>query len=162
VELYSSTFKEFGYDPLPNYVEPESPTKDYPLILITNGVSLGYMHNMGRQIPWLRDLEPEALLEIHPETANELGVEEGNWVWVELPHSEGRIRQKAKITKGIHPKTVHCKPHWWYPERTGPDYGQSEVNINNLVIAWPPGDPISGNTVLSGLTCKIYKDGNRI
>lgn len=162
VELYSSTFKEFGYDPLPNYLEPESPTEDYPLILITNGVSLGYMHNMGRQIPWLRELEPEALLEIHPETATELGVEEGNWVWVELPHSEGRIRQKAKITKGIHPKTVHCKPHWWYPESPGPDYGQSEVNINNLIRAWPPGDQISGNTVLSGLTCKIYKDGNRI
>jgi anaerobic selenocysteine-containing dehydrogenase len=160
VELYSGTFEEFGYDPLPNYVEPESPTKEYPFILITNGVTLGYMHSMGRQIPWLRELEPAPLLEIHPETARELGIEDGDWVWVELPRAEGRIRQKAIITKGIHPKVIHCKPHWWYPERSGPDYGQAEVNINNLIKAWPPGDAICGNTVLAGLTCRIYKDGD--
>jgi len=164
VELYSGTFKDAGYDPLPCYVEPpESPVstpelaKEYPLILISGGRRLPYWHSMGRQIPWLREMIPDPPVEIHPQTASELGIKEGDWVWVEVPRSEERIRQKATLTRGIHPKVVHCDAHWWFPEKPGPDHGHWEVNINALISGDPPYDPIAGTTPLRGALCKIYR-----
>ena len=164
VELYSNTFKELGYDPLPNYLEPpESPVstpglaKKYPFILISGARSIAYVHSMGRQIPWLRELVPDPQMEIHPQTASELGIKEGDWVWLEVPASKERIKQKAKLFPGIHPKVIHVASHWWYPEKPGPDHGHWEVNINALISGGPPYDPIAGTTVLRGSLCKIYK-----
>ncbi len=164
VELYSSVFKEFGYDPLPHYIEPpESPVstpeiaKEYPFILITGARNLAYYHSMGRQLPRLRKLAPDPQIQLHPETASELGIEDGDWVWLEIPHSEGRIKQRAKLTGGIHPKVVNCDAHWWFPEKPGPDYGHWEVNINALIPGDPPYDSIAGTTPLRGRLCKIYR-----
>jgi len=164
VELYSETFKKHGYDPLPNYVEsPYSPVsnpelvKKYPFTLITCGVKINYMHSMGRNIPWLREMSPDPNMEIHPDTASELGIKDGDWVWMEMPYGlSGRVKSKAKLTRGIHPKVVQCLSHWWYPEKPGPDHGQSEVNIN-MITPNKPVDPIAGTPPLTGLVCKIYK-----
>jgi len=166
VELRSSIFEEFGYDPLPYYVEPlESPVstpeleKEYPFILIAGRTRLIYQHSMGRGIPWLRELSPDPIIEIHPQTATELGINDGDWVWIELspPNERGRIRNRAKISHSVHPKVVQCDAHWWFPEMPGPDYGHWEVNINALINGSGRGDPIAGTIPLTGLLCKIYK-----
>ena len=164
VELYSSIFKEFGYDPLPTYVEPhESPistpelAKEYPLILITGGRDVGYRHSMGRQIPWLRELVPEPLMQLHPKTAEELGIKEGDWVWIETPRGEGRIKQKATLTLGIHPRVVHFPAHWWYPEKPAPDHGLWDSNINVVLSGDPPYEAICGTPPNKGLLCRIFK-----
>jgi len=164
VELYSSVFKEFGYDPLPNYVEPmESPistpelAREYPFILITGGRDIVYRHSMGRNVPWLRELVPDPVTQIHPKTAEELGIKEGDWVWIETPRGEGRIKQKAKLTPGIHPQVVHFMAHWWYPEKPAPDHGLWESNINVVTSSDPPYEAICGGCPTRGLLCKIYK-----
>jgi anaerobic selenocysteine-containing dehydrogenase len=164
VELYSSIFKEYGYDPLPYYIEPVfSPVstpevvKEYPFVLTTGNRRIVYMHSMGRQIPWLRELAPDPQMEIHPQTADGLGIEESDWVWLETPYAEGRVMQRAKLTMGIHPKVVHCEAHWWFPEKPGPDHGHWEVNINALMPGSPPYDLIGGTSPLRGGLCKIYK-----
>ncbi len=164
VELYSSIFKEFGYDPLPDHVEPfESPTstpelaKEYPFILITGGRTIAYFHSLGHQVPWLRELVPDSLIEIHPDEAAKLGTTDGDWVWVETPRGKGRIKQKAKLTRALHPKVVHSVAHWWYPERFTPDHGLWESNINVLTYSDPPYEPICGTCAMRGLLCKIYK-----
>jgi anaerobic selenocysteine-containing dehydrogenase len=165
VELYSSVFKEFGFDPLPHFLEPVySPiskpevAKEYPFILITGARRLAYFHSCGRQIPWLREMAPDPEMEINPQTASELGIKEGDWVWVETPYAKGRVKQKAKVTLGIHPKVVHYEAHWWFPEKPGPDHGHWEVNINSLLPGGPPFDPIAGTTPsIRGGLCKIYK-----
>ena len=112
---------------------------------------------MGRGIPWLRELVPDPQIEIHPQTASDLGIKDGDWVWLEVPRGEGRIKNRAKLTAGIHPKVVQCDAHWWFPEKPGPDYGQWEVNINALLDGSDRGDPIVGTAPLTGLLCKIYK-----
>jgi len=78
-ELYSTLLERFGYDPLPNYVEPpESPystpelAKEYPLILITGARHISSYQTMGHNIPLLRELLPHPLVEIHPETVRSL------------------------------------------------------------------------------------------
>ncbi|MFC1823662.1 molybdopterin-dependent oxidoreductase [Thermodesulfobacteriota bacterium] len=165
IELFSKYFEKYGYDPLPYFEEPpQSPYstpdlhKDYPFILISGSRTNCYYHGLGRQIPWLRELVPEPTIEIHPSTAEELGIKEGDWVWIEGSQNKGRVRQKAEITQGIHPKVVHARSHWWFPEREeDPERGYMESNINVIMSTDEPYDPISGSTVVRGCLCRIYK-----
>jgi len=165
IELYSKYFEKYGYDPLPYYEEPpQSPYstpglfEQYPLILISGARTNCFYHGLGRQIPWLRELCPEPTVEIHPDTADKLGIHDGDWVWIETSQMEGRVKQKAELTLGIHPKVVHARSHWWFPERTDePERGCMESNINAIMSAGEPFDPISGSTVVRGCLCKVYK-----
>ena len=79
VELVPSILKKIGIDPLPRYVEPpRSPistpdlAKVYPLILISGSRVIHYYHSCFRQLKKLRELYPNPLLQIHPETASKL------------------------------------------------------------------------------------------
>jgi len=165
IELYSKRFEKYGYDPLPYYEEPPvSPystpelLERYPLILISGARTNLLYHSAGRQIPWLRELFPEPILEVHPDTAEKLGIHDEDWVWIETSQKEGRIKQKARLTLGIHPKVVHARSHWWFPERKDdPERGCMESNINAIMSDKPPYDPISGSPIVRGCLCKIYK-----
>ena len=165
IELYSKHYEKYGYDPLPYYEEPpQSPYstpelfEQYPLILITGSRTNCFYHGLGRQIPWLRELCPDPTLEIHPDTADKLGIKDDDWVWIETTQMKGRVKQKAELTLGIHPKVVHARSHWWFPERKDdPDRGFLESNINAILSTGEPYDPISGATVVRGCLCKIYK-----
>jgi len=163
-ELYSKVMEHLGYDPLPHHKEPpESPVstpelaKEYPFVLTTGGRIPGFFHSEFRQIPKLRRLNPDPLVEIHPDTANELGIKEGDWVWIES--RRGRVKQRAKLTSEIHPKVVHAQHGWWFPEdkRAEPSlHGIWESNIN-VLTDWEEADEAMSCNPLRGLLCKVYK-----
>ncbi len=162
VELFSTVFKEWGYDPLPGYVEvPESPVsqhklaKEYPFILITGARIPYFLHSEHRMIPMLREFHPDPLVEIHPETAKKLHITDGDWTYIETPR--GRIKQKAKITSGIHPRVIHAEHGWWFPETKNPNHGWNESNVDILTENKPPLDPYMGSTNLRVLLCKVYR-----
>jgi len=50
------------------------------------------------------------VMSIHPATAKELGIQEGDDVMVETPR--GKMDAKAYLTEGIHPKVVQLPSHW--------------------------------------------------
>ena len=166
-EIWVTIFRQLGKNPLPYYIEPyESPVtqpelaKDYPLILNTGGRFRPQFHSELRQ--WgmgLRELHPEPLVEIHPETAVGLGISEGDWVWIET--RRGKILMKAKVTDTIHPKCVNVEASWWYPELPGDKYwwyGNFISNANVLVLEDPETlDPYTGSWQCRALLCKIYK-----
>jgi anaerobic selenocysteine-containing dehydrogenase len=150
-----------GYDPLPYYVEPpESPYstpdlyKEYPLIITTGAKVMPFFHSEGRQIESLRKLNPDPLIEMNPITARTLGIKEGDWVWIE--NSRGRIKQKARLTDGIHSGVVHAQHGWWFPEKDPPEYGFMESNVNMLTGGMPC-DPHTGSESLRSFLCKVYK-----
>ncbi len=162
VELYSTVLEELGYDPLPRYREIlESPiskpemTKKYPYILITGARSPLFFHSEHRMIPWLREIHPDPIVEIHPDTANKHRIKDGDWVFIESPR--GRVKQRAKLTTGIDPRVVATQHGWWFPEVKSPDHGWKESNINILTDNNPEGyDVAMGSTNLRVLLCKIY------
>ncbi|KXA97801.1 hypothetical protein AKJ37_02265 [candidate division MSBL1 archaeon SCGC-AAA259I09] len=166
VELYSTLFEEYGYDPLPHYREPpESPLntphlwKQYPLILISGARSILYFHSEGRQISSLRTKKPNPQLEIHPETADKLDIEQEDWINIETPRVEGKkARFKAKITQKIHPKVVNADHGWWFPEKQKPEYGVFESNINLVTSGDSPSDEIIGSVPTRGTLCRIKKE----
>jgi anaerobic selenocysteine-containing dehydrogenase len=165
VELYSTVFERHGYDPLPFFTEPpESPVstpeliEDYPLILYTGGRHVEYFHSEGRQVPTLRKRVPDPLLEIHPGTAKELGIEDGDWVWIETPQVKGeRVTFKARVTDSVHPRMIHASHGWWFPERPAPEHGCFDSNINVVLTDAPPREEICGSLRTRGTLCRVYK-----
>jgi anaerobic selenocysteine-containing dehydrogenase len=93
---------------------------------------------------------------IHPETADKLGIKEGDWVYIET--MRGRIRQKATLTAGIDPRVVGVDYGWWFPEKGVSElYGWAESNVNILTNDKPPFNREMGSANLRGFLCKVYK-----
>lgn len=162
-ELYSTTMRDWGYDPLPAHVEPpESPLRtpevhaEFPLILITGAKQAMYMHSQNRQVESIRRLAPQPVLEMHAATAAQLGIAEGDLVWVETPR--GRLRIRAHLHERIHEKVVAIPHGWWFPELPGPDHGVYEHCANVLTDDDPElCDPTFGSSPLKGLLCRVVK-----
>ena len=162
VELYSTVMEKWGYDPLPSYREaPESPIskpemiKEYPFILITGARSPAFFTSEHRMIDWLRELVPDPIVEIHPDVAAKLGINDGQWVFIETPR--GRIKQRAKLTTGVDPRVVAAQYGWWFPEIKDAGHGWQESNVNMLTDNDPAGyDVAMGADNLRVLMCKIY------
>ncbi|UWG96731.1 molybdopterin-dependent oxidoreductase [Dehalobacter sp. DCM] len=141
VELYSTAFEANGEDPLPYYSEPAfSPRKDpvrgekYPFILTTGARTYAFFHSEHRQIPRLRELNPNPLLEINPEDARKIGVTDGQWV--EIANEFGKAKFKARVSPIVRAGTVHAQHGWWFPEQEGeaPNlFGVWQSNCNDLV-----------------------------
>ncbi len=118
VAIYNTSFEENGFNPLPEWVEPpESPTNTpqllarYPLVLFDTHTSDVYNHAWLRNIPCLREIQPEPWIHIHPDTAKARDIEDGDWVIVESPH--GWIKVKALYFPGIRPDTIMSLHGWW-------------------------------------------------
>ncbi len=145
VEVEPERLRRFGYDPspLPVVGSGESAGEtDYPLLLCTGANLLPYLHWQYRTLPRLRRLAPEPRVEIHPDTARQYGLADGDLAEVETP--VGRIRLKTGLTAGIQPDTIHIPQGW------------EEANANELTGAEAP-DPVSGFPNLKSNRCRIRK-----
>lgn len=166
VELSCSILEKLGHDPLPYYEEPpESPVRvpevagEYPLTLNTGGNFMPMYHSeFMQQGIGSRDKHPYPLVDIHPDLAARLGIAEGDWVYIET--RRGRIRQKARLNRGIQPNVVNCQASWWYPEKAPyePEMsGVFESNANVLTLDDPEYcDKLSGGWCNRALLCKVY------
>jgi anaerobic selenocysteine-containing dehydrogenase len=163
-ELYSTMREEWGLEPLPHHEEPPfTPasrpdlSKEFPLILSTGRRSPVYFNAEHRMIPWLREIDPDPTVEIHPDTAENYGIGNGEWVWVE--NWMGRAKFRAKVTRVVPRWMVMAAHGWWFPEREGAEpslYGTWESNINLLLPMNAQGKDGLGAPIKHSL-CRIYK-----
>ena len=155
------------FDPIkemmPNYEPPASSAdggkidlEEYPIILTTGRRIPVYFHSEHRQLPWCREQWPAPRVEINPEDAAELGIEQGDWVWIETP--EGKIRQTADLYYGIKTGVVNLEHQWWFPELDQADKGFN-LSCCNCLVRTGVGyqDRISGASYLRAYPVKIYK-----
>jgi anaerobic selenocysteine-containing dehydrogenase len=162
VEIYSSLGAKWGYEPLPAYHEPdETPAScpelvdEYPLIL-TNAHEATYVHSQDRYLDTLRREKPEPEVIVHPETAAQFGIADGDMVFIE--NRRGRIKQRASLSEDIMPGVICVGHGWWFPERGLSDlFGWDEANVNILTDDSPPYSPEMGSPRMRGFLCKIYK-----
>jgi anaerobic selenocysteine-containing dehydrogenase len=126
--------------------------KDYPLILTTGAKIKGFFHSEGRQIKSLRAANPDPLVEIHPDTAASLQINDGDWIWIET--REGRIQMKAKLFDGIAKDVVSAQHAWWFPEEDPPEYGWKKSSVN-LLFGDTEYDPDTGSESLRSALCRI-------
>jgi anaerobic selenocysteine-containing dehydrogenase len=152
VELYADALSKWGYQPLPSYVEPpESPVStpellaNYPLTAICWPRSV-YVHSQHRNLPWLREIDPEPLVRVHPDDADQRAIRDGDEVVARSPR--GSIRLKARITRRVPPRVVAFTWGW----------GESvpEANLNTLTDSLSR-DPITGSTANNLFLCEVQK-----
>ena len=109
--------------------------------------------------PIIRYIKPDPFFTIHPELAEKLNIQDGDWCWIET--RRGRIKQRANVEPGIDPRAVYTQRGWWFPERSheGPQpFGCFESNTNVLTsVDDEHCDPLTGCWANRGLLCKVYK-----
>lgn len=158
VELSSSLLDSWGLDPLPYFELPEifQRTGEYPLILTTGGRQIEGFHQNAQQVEAFRKKNPHPFVSIHPETADEYGISDGQWITIETP--VGSVQQQAKIRENLPRGVIHAD-RWWYPEGTGDEsdpFGVHRTNINICTSAAPGDmDPVMGSWLLRGLPCRL-------
>ena len=161
IELWSTFYNMMGLDPMPKYIEPEpspystpSISEELPLVLITGCRSVESFHSENRRQPHLRAIKPEPLLEIHPETAREFGVKDGQWVWVE--GVRGRAKRVIKETPTVSRRLVATSHGWSHPEAgIENNFDVDVLNINRLLDWDSVGSTGVGSNYKSSM-CKIY------
>ncbi len=141
VELYSTMFEMSGESPLPFFQEPRySPVSDpeyaekYPFVLTTGARETVFFHSEGREIPYLREINPNPLLEINPADAEAKGIVNGQWV--EIVNHCGQAKFKAKVTPAVRQGVLMAQHGWWFPEMDAhgdSPYGMKKTQLNTLV-----------------------------
>ncbi len=170
VELNSSIMRELGFSGMPTYIgtienEIDTPEllEEYPLTLTTGGGIMPYHHSEHFQMQGIRYLYPDPYFSINPHTAEELGIEQGDWCWIET--RRGRIKMRAGVEPIVAPKVIFTPRGWWFPERDGSadlnnPFGCLESNVNVLTsVDDEDCDPMGGSWANRGLLCKVYKCG---
>ncbi len=155
IEIYSDTAKNFGYSPMPYWHEVSAipvVTDDYPL-LMTNSKESVFMLTGYKQVASLRMMKPEPTVEMHPDTARNLCVKDGEMVSIETV--KGKIVQRLVINDNIDPRIVVTSFGWWFPERTGKLFDWDKSNINMLTGSSAPFDPGVGTSDLRGIPCRV-------
>ena len=141
--LIAEMFRE-DHEPLPIYHDfrEKLPLDEYPLILSTGSRKPHLFHSRCYRIPWLNQLEDSPLLEIHPQDAKALQIEEGEVVTLKTP--KGSMDFTAVYHAGCLKGTVNVY------------HGAGEKDINYIMDDLYL-DPISGFPGFKSYCCRIEK-----
>jgi anaerobic selenocysteine-containing dehydrogenase len=168
IELYSETFLDHGYAPLPEFVEPAvgpavrpDLAARFPLVL-TCAKPTVFCQSQHRALPSLRRRAPDPEVELHPDAARARRIAQGDWVSIETP--EGSVRARAHLNADLDPRVVVGEHGWWQgcPELALPGYdpfGREGANFN-LLIGSHSRDPISGTASHRASLCEIRPDAD--
>jgi cysteine desulfurase NifS len=157
-EIWSSTLEEYGYEPLPKYVEPtEGPVANpelaasYPLVFNSGARPHTDFRSQHHGIKGLNKDNPEPTVELNIEDAKARGIETGDLVEVRTPR--GTVPFRARITDDIVVGAVECNMGGGGP--VGPTAWR-EWNVNELTDLGNY-DDVSGFPVYKALLCEVAK-----
>ena len=164
IELYSETFLEHGYAPLPDFEEPQigpvarpDLAARFPLVL-TNAKPTLFCQSQHRALPRRkRALDPE--VQLHPTAAQARRIGEGDWVSIET--LEGSVRARARFNADLDPRVAVGEHGWWQAcaeigARGYDPFGPDGANFN-LLIGRDVLDPVSGTPSQRAYLCEIRR-----
>ena len=154
--IYNEMLKKMGYSPLPQYI----PVDDIGCggssrtHILSSGHVASFFNSEFRNIPSLRKLEKLPYIYIHPDSAKEYGIQDGEWIVVYNDKNDG-VRFLVKISDIIDPRVVYIVASWWYPELDFPE-NWTKSNVN-MITTEEFADIYTGASNLRGITCKLRK-----
>jgi anaerobic selenocysteine-containing dehydrogenase len=163
VELFSQTFLDHGYAPLPDFSEPPvgpvarpDLAARFPLILTSAKLAL-FCQTQHHALPSLRKRAQYPEVQLHPDAAQARGIADGDWVSIETP--EASVRARARLNPELDPRVVVGEHGWWQAcaELGAPGYdpfGPQGANFNQL-IGTGARDPVSGTASHRSYLCEI-------
>ncbi|WP_207002885.1 molybdopterin oxidoreductase family protein [Trinickia mobilis] len=164
------------FDPLPFWYPPlenaATDTDRYPLAAITQRPMAMY-HSWDSQNAWLRQIHGENYLFMNPRMAQENGIEDGGWIYVESQW--GKVRCMARYSEAVEPGTVwtwnaigKAAGAW----NLGPDANESKRGflLNHLITDELPdqatdaaagarmsnSDPVTGQAAWYDVRVRVY------
>ncbi len=157
-EIWSSTLEEYGYEPLPRYVEPvEGPfgspkvAQAYPLIFNSGARPQTDFRSQHHGIKGLLKDNPEPTVEMNRKDAEERGIRTGDLIEVRTPR--GTVPFRVRVTEDIVEGAIECNMGGGTP--VGPEAWR-EWNVNELTDLGNY-DEISGFPVYKSLLCEVSK-----
>lgn len=157
-EIRSTTLEEYGYEPLPKYVEPkEGPLgnpalkNQFPLVFNSGARPHTDFRSQHHGIKGLLKDNPEPTVELNVEDAAERGIQPGDLV--EVRTARGSVPFRAKVSRDIVKGAIECNMGGGTP--VGPKAWQ-EWNVNELTDI-NNYDEISGFPVYKALLCDVVK-----
>ncbi len=145
---------------LPHFEKPRlvGDEKGFPLQLISY-VPMTAAEGRGANQPYLQEVfgphlyeRWDSWVEINPETAREMGINDGDLVWVES--KTRKLRVKARLFPGTHPKCVHI-PYGQGHRAYGRWAKGRGINPNDLLTR--EYDYLGGFVSYSSTRVKVYK-----
>ena len=149
IEFYAEALRRIGQPPLPEFRQPKVDA-EFPL-LMTCAKLPDRCHSQHQQAerPGRKPCLPTVFL--HPATAEEQGIVEGDAVTVYSPH--GAMRGRARLDAALDPQTLWAHYGWW---QVVPGEAP-EMAANYSALAGPECDPVSGSALLRGIGCRVEK-----
>jgi anaerobic selenocysteine-containing dehydrogenase len=138
-EFASESAQKDGHALLPVYKDPMKVPAKYPIRFITPH-SRTSLHSQWQNTPWMMEVFPEPLLEIHPNLARKHSIKDGDMVRVS--NDLGEVEVKAKLTRVVPEDVIASYENWFW---------KSKFCLNNTVKAIPAdmGKAKTGNPGLS-------------
>jgi cysteine desulfurase NifS len=160
-EIASTVLEEYGYDPLPVYVEPgESPVsqpdlaREFPLVFNSGARANVDLHTLHLTVPSLERDKPVPTVMINSRDAEERGIANGDKVL--LRTKRGQVEMYAYVTEDIVPGAIEASCMGGGP--LGSEEWQ-QANVNTLTDL-ERYDPISGFPVYKALLCQVGRAGS--
>jgi cysteine desulfurase NifS len=160
-EIWSTVLEDYGYEPLPKYVEPtEGPLSrpdlaaKFPLVFNSGARPQSDFRSQHHGITGLVEDHPEPIVEINVSDAGKRKIISGDLVAVHTPR--GSVTFRALVTENIAPGAIECNMGGGTP--VGPKPWQ-EWNVNELTDL-ENYDDISGFPVYKALLCDVVKMEN--
>ncbi len=160
IEFYSRELEKHGYDPLP-YWQPkrEMPDSEFPFYML---ISRPGMHKMTstQNNELMLQAYPENTVILHKDKAREMGIEEGEELYVES--RAGRIKLQAELIEGIRPDCIcieHGFGHWSKEYSLAYQRGANEgdlvprISIEEMLKINDPG----AGSCMNDFCVKVYK-----
>jgi len=167
---------ETYFDPLPFYYEPlETQLSDkqkYPLNAVTQRPMAMY-HSWDSQNAWLRQIHTHNYLYVNSKTAQQQGIADGDWVWVESMW--GKVRGMCRYSEATEPGTVWTwnaigKAAGAWGLEPNANEARKGFLLNHLISEeLPPtsegehmsnSDPVTGQAAWYDVRVRIYKAGD--
>ena len=103
------------FHPIPYIPPAEEPDEEYPLVLTTGRVIYHYLSgNQTRRVSFLNEEAPYPWVEMHEQTANRLGIKDGDWVTVRT--RRGEMTVPALVVRSIRPDTLFIPYHYGHTQ----------------------------------------------
>jgi cysteine desulfurase NifS len=157
-EIWSTIFEEYGYEPLPKYIEPKegplgSPhtAESFPLVFNSGARPQTDFRSQHHGIESLVKDYPEPTVDINVRDAESRGINNGDLVQVKT--LRGAVSFRARVTENIMQGAVECVMGGGTP--VGPKAWR-EWNVNELTDM-NNYDEISGFPVYKVLLCDVVK-----
>ncbi len=159
------------FDPLPFWYPPfeDEISPELPLRAFTQR-PMAHYHAWHSQNAWLRQIHGRNALYVNRRTARELGIADGDRVWI--VGRRARVRARVRLMEGVEPGTVWTwnaigkRPGAWNLAPDAPEATEGFL-LNPLITEYLPGeedgpsppnaDPVTGQAAWHDLRVRIEK-----